>query len=60
MICLSLGSLLLHFNWAWQVRQKVKELEITSTTKTVEPKKTALQLKAVMVTAMFLEEFVNS
>lgn len=38
-ICLSLGSLPLYFNWGWQVRHKVKELEITCKTKTVEPKR---------------------
>lgn len=35
-------------------------MEITSTDKTVETKKTALRLKVVMVTATVLEEFVNS
>lgn len=38
-IRLSLGSLSFYFNWGWQVRHKVKELEITCTTKTTEPER---------------------
>lgn len=38
-IHLSLGSLSPCFNWGWQVRHKVKELEIACKTKTMKPER---------------------